>query len=332
MSDHYYIGVDGGGTSTRALFADHEGRILGSGIAGSANRNHHTRDEAQANLCLAVRDALSGFKPDASQLTVFLGMSGVSTDADRLEIEAIAREIPEIGREARVAVDNDSVAGLTGGLAGQAGIVLIAGTGSACLGINERGERWFCGGWGALADDAGSAPWIGLQALHAAVRAEDGRMPPTLLHDIVFRYLDLIVPRQLISRIHNPDLDRAELGGLAPHVIEACENGDAAAGAILNQAAAELSGMVSATVRKLFGASPCDLILVGGLALSGPPFQPLLTDRLCGDIPTLRLRTPVLTPVQGAVLEALRAGGVPWTETVLANLARPTGDATICRP
>jgi N-acetylglucosamine kinase-like BadF-type ATPase len=254
-------------------------------------------------------------------------MSGVSTDEDRQEIEAIAREIPEIGREARVAVENDAVAGLAGGLAGAPGLVLIAGTGSVCLGINERGERWFCGGWGALADDAGSAPWVGLQALHAAVRAEDGRTPPTLLQKIVFDYLDLDTPRRLISRVHNHGLDRSELGGLAPLVIEAHTAGDAAASAILNRAAGELTALVSATARRLFRAAPRDLILVGGLALSGPPFQTLLMERLQAGIPALRPRTPILSPAHGAALLALRHGGVPWTEDLLGNLALASGNA-----
>ena len=218
-------------------------------------------------------------------------------------------------------MDNDTVAGLTGGLSGRPGIALIAGTGSACLGINAQGERWLCGGWGALADDVGSAPWVGLRALQAAARAEDGRAGPTALRDIVFDFLGLAEPRQLISRIHNQGLERAELGRLAPLVVDACRGGDATAEAILRDAATELSALASVTARRLFGEAPCEMILVGGLALSGPPFQTMLTDRLHQDTPSLRVVEPELSPVQGAVLEALRAGGVPWTPQTLANLA-----------
>ncbi|MCW3058428.1 MAG: hypothetical protein JWQ02_249, partial [Capsulimonas sp.] len=185
MSDRYYIGVDGGGTNTRVLIADRAGYVLGSGQSGSANRNHYSPEEARRSLRSALLMAMEGLKIDPSQITMFLGMSGVSTDQDRWEISGIVREIPEIGVQARVTVDNDTVAGLTGGLAGEPGMALIAGTGSACLGINSRGERWFCGGWGAIADDSGSAPWIGLRALQEAVRAEDGRAAPTALQAAV---------------------------------------------------------------------------------------------------------------------------------------------------
>jgi hypothetical protein len=77
----------------------------------------------------------------------------------------------------------------------------------------------------------------------------------------------------------------------------------------------------------LFRAAPRDLILVGGLALSGPPFQTLLMERLQAGIPALRPRTPILSPAHGAALLALRHGGVPWTEDLLGNLALASGNA-----
>ena len=79
--------------------------------------------------------------------------------------------------------------------------------------------------------------------------------------------------------------------------------------------------LAAVTVRRLFGDAPCELILVGGLALSGPPFQPLLTDRIEQDLPNVCVCPPEMSPVQGAVLEALRTDGQPWTEQVLANVS-----------
>lgn len=321
MASRCYAGIDSGGTGTRALLADGAGRVLGTGFSGSANRNHYTRDQVQQSLRDAIRAALSGVPPDYHPSSIFLGMSGVSTSSDCQEIVNIVREIPEVLPQVRVAVGNDTVAGLTGGLSGRPGLALIAGTGSACLGVNEQGERWLCGGWGALADDVGSAPWIGQRALQAAVQAEDGRAAPTALRGIVFDYLGLAQPRGFISRVHNQGLERAELGLLAPLVIEAFRGGDGVAGDILSEAAAGLAALAATTARRLFRETPCEMILVGGLARSGPPFQPMLTDLLQKDTPTLRVVEPALSPVQGAVLEAMRADGVLWTEQILANLA-----------
>ena len=318
----YFVGVDGGGTSTRALLADASGRILGEGLAGSANRNHFPREAVRDHLRESFLAATRGAPGARGNLAcVFLGMGGVSTDGDRRDVASIVGEIPEAAG-AKIVVENDTRVGLTGGLSGRPGIVLIAGTGSACLGVNARGETWLCGGWGALADDAGSGHWIGLRAIQAAVRAEDGRLPPTSLREAVFSFLELEEPRQLLDRVHNRGLERDRIAQLAPRVIEACQRGDAVAGKILAEAVAELSGMVAVTARRLFGDGPCEVIFVGGLARSGPPFEPMLVERLRADAPRARVRQPEMSPEQGAVLEALRAGGVPWTAEVLANVRR----------
>ena len=323
--NRYYLGVDGGGTQTRALLADQNGRVRGCGHAGSANRNHYGREQVRATLQTLFRETLCGLPPGGSVSAIFLGMGGISTDRDRQDLTGILREIPELDPATAIFVENDTLVGLTGGLSGRPGLTLIAGTGSACLGINAQGQRHLCGGWGALADDAGSAPWIGQRALQAAVRAEDGRNAPTALQKIMFDFLDISEPRQLISRVHNDGsrnsgLSRAEMGRLAPLVTRAFQDGDSAAGKILRDAAEELSELVQAIAHPLFGGDGCEMVLVGGLALSGPPFQPLLIETLGRRCPQVRVREPELSPVQGAVLEAFRADSVPWTPTILANL------------
>jgi N-acetylglucosamine kinase-like BadF-type ATPase len=320
MENRYFLGVDGGGTQTRVLLADERGRICGEGRGGSTNRNHHSRDEVRENLRQAVRAALAGRGDGGMLAGVFMGMCGVSNDDDRRDIVSIAREISELGPTVPVRVDNDSRAGLTGGLPGRPGIVLIAGTGSACYGATPDGRDFWCGGWGAMVDDVGSGPWIGLQAMRAAVRSEDGRTPPTVLRQAVFEFLGLRDSREFLDRVHNRGLEREEIGRLAPKVIEAYARGDAVAGGILDEAAAELSLLVGTVAKKLFDGRPCELILVGGVARSGPPFQPMLCDRIVRDTPTVAVREPELSPVQGAVLEALRAGGIKWSGDVLANV------------
>jgi glucosamine kinase len=319
LTAHYFIGVDGGGTHTRAVAADQTGRIVGVGRAGSTNRNHHSRDEVRTHMRSALVNAVGDHALDATSV-IFLGMCGVSTDADRQDIVAIVREIPEVGTGPRVVVENDTRIGLAGGLSGRPGIALIAGTGSACFGMNGAGRTYLSGGWGALADDVGSGPWIGLRAIQAAVQSEDGRLGPTLLRDIVFNFLGLTDPRELIDRVHNRGLQRAEIGELAPRVIEAYRAGDAVAGGILHAAAAELARLVAATAGTLFGEKPCEMILVGGLALSGPPFQNMLVERIARDIPNVAVRDPEMSPVQGAVLEAVRAAGIAMTPQLLGNL------------
>jgi glucosamine kinase len=317
-----YLGIDSGGTNTRAMLADETGTVWGIGQAGSANPNHYPPALVAENLrqaiCMAM-DTLPGPLPFSG---VFMGASGVSTARDRDEMCAILQGLPEMGHETRVVVESDTLIGLTGGLAGRPGLVLVAGTGSACYGVNALGQSFLCGGWGAVADDVGSAPWIGVRAIQAAVLAQDGRIPPTRLREIVFDYLQLQDPRELIYRLHNQGLDRADFGRLAPLVLEAYGSGDAAAAGIVREAVAGLATLVRVTKDRLFGEANCEMILVGGLALSGFPFQPLLQDEIRAVAPGVLVCEPELSPVQGAVLEAMRLGGVAWSDQTVLNLRR----------
>jgi N-acetylglucosamine kinase-like BadF-type ATPase len=299
------LGIDGGGTRTRAVLADDEGRILASATGDSINPRHYDREVLRVRLealVLAVRRDLGAV--DAA----FLALGGVSTAADAAEVQSIAREVPALAGT-HITVDNDARAALSGGLAGRPGMVLIAGTGSACLGIAPDGRRCWCGGWEALADDGGSAYWIAVEAIRCAVRQEDGRLPASALRDLVFRRWDLAEPRALAERLSRPDVDRAAIASLAPQVL-ALASTDPQAAHIIERAADQLAQLVAVTAARTFGDDPCDLILTGGLANSGPPFTPLLAARIAEVAPAVRLVSPELPPVLGAVLEAMKSVGV----------------------
>jgi len=309
------LGIDGGGTHTRAVLADDGGRILSIATGASINPRHHDREVLRGRLeelVLAARGNHGAI--DAA----FLALGGVSTAADAAEVQALTREVPALAG-ARITVDNDASAALSGGLAGRPGMVLIAGTGSACLGIAADGRRWWCGGWEAFADDAGSAYWMAVEAVRCAVRQEDGRLPASALHDLVFRRWDLAEPRALAERLSRPDVDRAAVAALAPHVL-ALASTDPQAALIVERAADELARLVAVTAGRTFGDDPCDLIFTGGLANSGPPFTPMLIARIAELAPSVRVVSPELPPVLGAVLEAMKSLGVHPDASCLARL------------
>ncbi len=300
-----FLGVDGGGSHTRAVLADANGEIIGSGVGASINPRHHDVPTIRERLReLARRARGSRVEPLSA---AFLSLGGISTRADAEAVEAIAAEIDEL-RGAKVKVANDAIAALVGGLAGRPGMVLIAGTGSACYGVAGDGRTHWCGGWEHRADDGGSAYWMAIEALRAAVRVEDGRLPPSALRGIVFNRWPLSEPRALAERLSRGDLDRASLATLAPEVIALAAT-DALAKSIVDRAAEELAQMVVVTAARLFATDPSELILTGGLARSGPPFTPLLVSRIEAMAHGVKVVEPELPPVLGAVIEAARLAG-----------------------
>ena len=311
-----FLGIDGGGSHTRAVMADADGRVIGSGVGASINPRHQDVPTIRERLCELARCARGSRAEPLS--AAFLSLGGISTLADAEAVEAIAAEIDEL-RGAKVKVANDAIAALVGGLAGRPGMVLIAGTGSACYGVAGDGRTHWCGGWEHRADDAGSAYWIAIESLRAAVRVEDGRLPPSALRDVVFNRWPLSEPRALAERLSRGDLDRASLATLAPEII-ALAASDALAKSIVDRAADELAQMVAVTAARLFATSPSELILTGGLARSGPPFTPLLVSRIEATAPGVKVVEPELPPVLGAVIEAARLGGAPGSTAFLATL------------
>lgn len=160
---------------------------------------------------------------------------------------------------------------------------------------------------------------MAVEAIRSAVRQEDGRLPAGALRDLVFHRWDLAEPRALAERLSRPDVDRAAIASLAPHVL-ALSSTDAEAARIVGRAADELARLVAVTAGRAFGNGSCDLIFTGGLANSGPPFTPLLRARIAEAAPAVRVVPPELPPVVGAVLEAMKSVGLHPDADCLAQL------------
>jgi len=301
----YYLGIDGGGTSTRALLANNEGRVCGIGTAGSSNYHHAGVDGTARALVEVIDTALNQANVDRNQLTsIFLGMAGVVNRSDH---EAIERAIEPLGLtpKTKVGIGHDIRIALTGGLAGASGIALIAGTGSSCYGRNESGHAVQCGGWGALVDDVGSAYWMGVEALKAAVRQADGRLPPSNLRETIFRAIEIDDIRDFLARVHGTGMKRDEIATLAPVVMDLVRAGDATAAGILAAGTEGLAEMVQTAADRL-GLHEPPVVVSGGLWSSGEPFQSHLCEAIRRRVPKAAMQTATLTPVQGAALEARR--------------------------
>src|SRR5689334_15402646 len=93
MTDsRFHLGIDGGGSSTRALLADESGHVLGLGHAASSNCNHAGVEGAQREIEKAVNAAfqMAGV-PRRKVRAAFLGLAGIVSEYDH----AIARGIAE---------------------------------------------------------------------------------------------------------------------------------------------------------------------------------------------------------------------------------------------
>jgi glucosamine kinase len=225
------LGIDGGGTRTRASIVDGE-RVLAFGEHGSIKRLRVGVDAAEENLRALLTDVFS----QAGLSGVKAASAGVASASMPGVREWITAVFDDFGVE-RSEVVGDEVIALDGAFKGGPGILQIAGTGSNCIGRAPDGGRESAGGWSSRLGDEGSGYWIGLHAVRRALNALD-REEPTRILDVVGEQWGTKTIDELVNL--GDSSPGPDFAALAPAISQLAEEGDAVAGGVLRQAAADL--------------------------------------------------------------------------------------------
>jgi glucosamine kinase len=286
-----YIGVDGGGTRSRARLRDAVGKLLGEGEAGPGNAR--LGKAAFAEVLSACRKALTAAglgEADFGRVHAGLGLAGTAQTADRAFV--LAQPHPF----ASMAVETDAYAAWLGAYGGNDGAILIVGTGSCGLAI-VGGKRFNVGGWGEDISDEGSGMAIGREAVRRAIWALEGMAPLTpLAEDVLERFgrnPETIVEWAARAR-------PGAYAGLAPLVVSAAKRGDPLACQVLASAIADVARMIG----RLEELGARSIALVGGLADSIVAFLPAAA--------RTRLVSPAADAMDGAIMMARQAAqGTP---------------------
>ena len=311
----YALGIDGGGSRTRALLCDTLGQIIGQGLSGGTNPRTSTTGELKAHLQEAIEQATRSI--DSSKiLAAHFGLAGAGDAGTRAKVQAITKEL--LCKETTCTIGHDLEIALVGGLGSKTGIVLVAGTGSACYGCTCDGRSTKCGDWGDLVDDVGSGSWIGLRALQVCVRQTDGRLPESHLKQAVMDFLKIEHMDAFKTRIHDSGLSRSGRAQLAPIILDLASKGDEVSLAIVAEGVSALSSCVFITSRQLDIKSPT-VLLAGGL-LQHTYFSNSLEAALNARIPNAIITQPILSPTAGAVLMALKAANCEISDASIEKL------------
>jgi N-acetylglucosamine kinase-like BadF-type ATPase len=302
MND-YFLGVDGGQSSTVAVIGDSSGRIAGWATAGPCN--HVAAAEARAKFvrvitqCVSQAAGIAGMERPRFRAAC-LGMSGGPEDKTALLRETIEAE--------RIVVTHDARIALAGALNGQAGTIVVAGTGSIAYGENERGESARAGGWGYVFGDEGGGFDIVRQALRAILREHEGWGPRTALTPSLLAATGAADANAALHLLYTPDWPRSRTAALAPSVDQAAEEGDPIAIGILHGAAQDLALLQASVRRQLWRDGEASSVSwIGGVFKST-----ILLDRfrMLAGFDNARCEAPVHAPAIGALILALRAAGL----------------------
>jgi glucosamine kinase len=239
---HEILGVDGGGTHTRASIVL-DGRVLAHGESGSIKRLRVGAEAAEHNLRTLLKDVYA----QAGVTAVYAGSVGVASASLPGTVEWITAVLKDFGVE-RTEVVGDEVIALDAAFQGGPGILQIAGTGSNTIGRAPDGSRECAGGYSSRLGDEGSGYWIGVNSVRRALHAFDREEPTQILAKVG----DIWGTHSLEDLVAMGDSTPGpDFAALAPAIYDLAEAGDAVALGVLKQAAADLVDFVLLVRRKL---------------------------------------------------------------------------------
>lgn len=296
-----FLGVDGGGTRTRAVVTDGHGKELAR-AEGPATLIDQANPKATIGVVTHVcRQALGNAGATPPARVLWAGIAGAGNDPAQSEV---CDALQGAGIADIVYVGTDAKAAFHDAFGDEAGILLISGTGSSALGRGSDGSTIRVGGWGNLLGDEGSGYAIGLSALRAVVKGEDGRRMKTALRDPLLEVLGVARPDELIAWVATAT--KAEVAALVPLVCERAESGDEVARTIVENAVEDLVAHVLTVVKRLgpWPGRPA-VALAGGLIDEGGPLRQRVSVAIGGLL--CQPRDRVVDAARGAADLALRS-------------------------
>jgi len=316
------VGVDGGASKTIALVGDTTGRVLGLGRGGPSNHQTCGLEAAAREIRRAVRAALAqaGDGSDPASVGVFC-LAGADLPEDHA---ALQQALAPHDLAARFAIKNDTLAALRSGLSQPWGVAVVCGTGFNGAGRARDGRELVLPGLGYISGDRGGGGEISQEIIRRAMRAWDGRGPPTRLLPLVLSHFRVATPEDLIRALYLGHTGHGEVLSVVPLLFEAAFDGDPVACALVREVGTEV-GVTARTLLRRVGlaAEPAEVVLAGSVFKGqGPLLVDTVTAVVHETCPRAVIVRPAFEPVVGAYFLSLEAAGTHVDEKVRAEVGR----------
>jgi N-acetylglucosamine kinase-like BadF-type ATPase len=307
MSDAVVLAVDGGNSKTDLALVRADGTVL-SLVRGPLSSPHHLGLDGS----VAVLSDLWERATEEAKLTRTNGpiaavgrlcMAGVDFPAEE---EVLHARIASLGWATTASVANDTYAVLWAGTEHGWGVGVVCGAGINCVAVTPDGRQVRFPALGDITGDWGGGNDVGMAALGAAARSEDGRGPATTLEQKVPAFFGLTSPQEVAEAIHLGALERRRVLELSPLVFAEAEHDLVAAG-IVERLTVEIVALVRASLTRLdLTQEAVQVALGGGLARNmSERVLESMREQLRGVGPHIALRPTSAPPVLGAALSAL---------------------------
>jgi N-acetylglucosamine kinase-like BadF-type ATPase len=306
------LAVDGGNSKTDVALLDVRGSVLAA-VRGPGSSPHMLGLESALGIVGELIDRACSdarLRGDGPRIAAFGAwfMAGADLPAEE---RALQRAIDRLDRAAHSSVANDTFAILRAGTEEGWGVAAVVGAGINCVGRASDGRRARFPSLGEVTGDWGGGADIGMAALGAAVRSEDGRAGTTRLRGDVAEHFRQRRAIDVAIALHQRKFRHDRLRELAPIVMSAAVAGDQTAIDILDRQADEVVSWVVGAIRRLRIARLDVPVVLGGSILAALParFIDRIEDGVQRVAPMARCSVCRDRPVVGAALAALDLAG-----------------------
>jgi N-acetylglucosamine kinase-like BadF-type ATPase len=305
----YIIGIDGGGTKTTAVLCALDGAILSEAQGGPTNFQIVGIEQSAATILDIIQTCCHSVGCEVSQIgAIVAGLAGAGRpkDQERMTDGLVATAEKRNLTLNKIQVESDARIALEGAFSGNAGIILIAGTGSIVFGKDDRDRTYRAGGWGRLMGDEGSGFAIGQEALKVLAKSLAGIGEKTKLARFLDEKFGFSSQETIINALYKENFD---IASIAPVVLEAASQGDKISKRILAKGCAgltELTRVVFSKMKKGNKFARPQIALTGRLLMSENIFSRMIRASVKRELPRLSIHKADSSPVVGAALMAIK--------------------------
>jgi N-acetylglucosamine kinase-like BadF-type ATPase len=307
MRGNVTLAVDGGNSKTDLALIRSDGELLAFARGPLGSPHHIGLQGSVALLADLLADAVvtAGLhdRTGPVAVTAHLMLAGLDFPDEERRFHAA---IDGLGWAERIVVGNDTFAVLRAGTDRGWGVAVTCGTGINCVGIGPDGRHVRFPSLGAITGDWGGGWDLGVAALGAAARSQDGRGPATSLEASVPDHFGLASALAVAEAVHTRTIPERRLTELAPLVFEEADR-DRVANELLARLTGEVAAFVHAAIERLELVDRVPEVLLGGGLMQAANGR-LVRDtavRLAGIGIAANVRAVSSPPIVGAALLAL---------------------------
>ena len=257
------LGIDQGGSSTRAAVMDHMGNILGFGTADGIYFPKSGVDAAMTIVEHLVQRVLEEASISRDMITLTIaGISGIDWPEDA---QTIVTNLEEKLKLNNIMAYNDSVIAMFSGIQKSYGAALCAGSGINAVIIHPNGDQFVMSDYLGQELQGGGA--LSYRALRKVFDSDLGLAPQTKLTQLFLEFSGLKKPYDLLKEsMVNSNAFLRSIIKLFPDILLIAEKGDEVTIKLLNDFADELCDYFIAGLKKMNMLEiEFDIVLAGSI-------------------------------------------------------------------